>query len=97
MRRDLDPQWDWGLHVSALHTWKSKTVKYGLGVDFGHTVAKNVWLSIGYNIIGFHDADFSEARYTAQGPYIKFRIKADQDSLKDWLKKGLKRGVTGLR
>ncbi|MCZ6716236.1 MAG: OmpA family protein [Gammaproteobacteria bacterium] len=97
IRLDRDSQWDWGLHASALHSWQSKTVKYGLGADIGHTVAKNVWVSIGYNIIGFHDADFALARYTAQGPYIKFRIKADQDSLKEWLKEGLKRGVTGLR
>ncbi len=97
MRRDLDPQWDWGVHASALHTWKSKVVKYGLGADVGHRVAKNAWLSIGYNLIGFHDADFTEARYTAQGPYLKFRIKVDQDSLKEWLKQALKQGATGLR
>ena len=97
MRRDIDPQWDWGLHASVLHTWKSKVVKYGLGADIGHMVMKNAWLSIGYNIIGFHDADFTEARYTAQGPYLKFRIKLDQDSLKDWLKRGLKQSATGLR
>ena len=97
MRRDVDPEWDWGVHASALHTWKSKVVKYGLGADVGHRVAKNAWLSIGYNLIGFHDADFTEARYTAQGPYLKFRIKVDQDSLKEWLKQALKQGATGLR
>ena len=97
MRRDVDPEWDWGVQASALHTWKSKVVKYGLGADVGHRVAKNAWLSIGYNLIGFHDADFTEARYTAQGPYLKFRIKVDQDSLKEWLKQALKQGATGLR
>ena len=72
-------------------------MNYGLGAEIGHMVAKNAWLSIGYNIIGFHDADFTEARYTAQGPYLKFRIKLDQDSLKDWLKRGLRQSATGLR
>jgi hypothetical protein len=97
MRRDIDPEWDWGAHASALHTWKSKVIKYGFGVDVGHMIAKNAWLSIGYNFIGFHDSDFSAARYTAQGPFIKFRIKLDQDTLKDWLKQGLKQAATGLR
>ncbi|MCZ6559915.1 MAG: hypothetical protein O6931_03370, partial [Gammaproteobacteria bacterium] len=97
MRRDIDSEWDWGLHASALHSWESKVIKYGLGVDVGHMVAKNAWLSIGYNLVGFHDSDFSAARYTAQGPFIKFRIKLDQDSLKDWFKQGLKQAATGLR
>jgi hypothetical protein len=73
-----------------LHSWESRVLKYGLGADIGYTITKNAWLSVGYNVIGFHDSDFTQARYTAQGPYIKFRIKADQDSLKDWLKQGMK-------
>jgi hypothetical protein len=90
MRHDIDSQWDWGVHLSALHSWESRVLKYGLGADIGYTITKNAWLSVGYNVIGFHDSDFTQARYTAQGPYIKFRIKADQDSLKDWLKQGMK-------
>jgi hypothetical protein len=40
-------------------------------------------VSFGYNLTGFNDRDFSAARYTDQGPFIKLRIKADQDSFKD--------------
>jgi hypothetical protein len=60
-----------------------------VGVDLGMTVIDNVWISIGYNIAGFRDDDFEASRYLAQGPYVKFRMKADQDTFKDLI--GLRR------
>jgi hypothetical protein len=54
-----------------------------VGVDLGVTVARNVWVSIGYNFAGFRDDDFEASRYTAQGPFVKFRMKADQDTFRD--------------
>ena len=54
-----------------------------VGVDVGIALARNVWISVGYNLDGFRDDDFEASRYTAQGPYIKFRMKADQDTFKD--------------
>ncbi len=56
---------------------------YSAGIDVGTTFAKNVWISVGYNFAGFRDDDFSASRHTAQGPYLKIRIKADQDTFKD--------------
>ena len=46
-------------------------------------LARNVWIAVGYNFVGFHDEDFSRNRYTEQGPFIKLRIKADQDTFRD--------------
>ena len=54
-----------------------------VGFDVGMTLAKNVWISVGYNLRGYADRDFDANRYTAAGPYINFRIKADQDTFKD--------------
>ena len=51
-------------------------------------MARNVWLSVGYNFDGFEDSDFSAAGYTANGPYIRFRLKFDQDTadeIQSWL------------
>ena len=56
---------------------------YSTGFDVGTTFAKNIWISVGYNFAGFRDDDFSASRHTAQGPYLKIRIKADQDTFKD--------------
>jgi len=82
-RHGFGRRWDAGVNSSLYHAWDSGTVDYGLGIDVGYNVATNVWLTLGYNVTGFHDEDFALARYTAQGPYVRFSIKADQRTLKD--------------
>ena len=42
----------------------------------------NLWVTVGYNLAGFHDSDFSRAGYTAEGPYLQVAFKADQHMLK---------------
>ena len=44
-----------------------------------------MWVSVGYNVTGFEDRDFTGADYTAQGPYLKLRFKVDQESAKEFL------------
>jgi uncharacterized repeat protein (TIGR01451 family) len=83
LRRQLTRRFDLGLHGAALHSWESSLIDYSSGIDVGTTLAKNVWLSVGYNFAGFKDDDFSASRHTAQGPYLTIRIKADQDTFKD--------------
>ncbi|HWI40994.1 MAG TPA: hypothetical protein VNX25_05850, partial [Verrucomicrobiae bacterium] len=85
-RYDLTPKWDVGLRGSALHSWSTGTLSYGTGISLGHSFAPNTWISIGYNFTGFHDRDFSSAEYTAAGPFIKLRMKFDQNSVQDALK-----------
>ncbi len=41
----------------------------------------NTWVAVGYNVLGFDDADFSGAAYRSQGPYISLRVKFDQDTV----------------
>ena len=82
-RRDLNSRFDVGVHGTMLSSLQSHVSDGSVGVDLGITVAKNMWVSIGYNFAGFRDQDFEASRYTAQGPFIKFRIKADQDTFKD--------------
>ncbi len=83
LRRQLTRRFDLGLHAAVLHSWESDVLDYSTGFDVGTTFAKNVWISVGYNFAGFRDDDFSASRHTAQGPYLKIRIKADQDTFKD--------------
>ena len=59
---------------------KSDVLDFGWGIDVGVTILKNVWISAGYNFAGFRDDDFAGSNYTAQGPFVTFRIKADQDT-----------------
>ncbi len=83
LRRQLTRRFDLGVHAAALHSWESDVMDYSTGVDVGTTIAKNIWISVGYNFAGFRDDDFSASRHTAEGPYLKIRIKADQDTFKD--------------
>jgi len=59
----------------------ARSFAYSGGPSIGITPFENGWLSVGWNIIGFHDRDFAEARYTRNGPYLTMRVKFDQLSL----------------
>ena len=83
VRYDLTPAWDVGLQSSVLHSWDAGQMDYRHGVSLGYKLFKNAWVSLGYNFTGFEDEDFSAADYTAQGPFIKFRLKFDQQSVKE--------------
>ncbi len=85
-RYDLTKNWDIGLRSSVLHSWSTDAFDYSAGASVGYNVMKNAWVSLGYNLIGFEDADFSRANFTAEGPYVKFRVKFDQNSVRDALK-----------
>jgi hypothetical protein len=82
-RRELTPVLDLGGHATWLDSQAGGTSERSAGFDFGISAARNVWISIGYNVEGFRDDHFDAARYTAQGPYVRFRMKVDQDSFKD--------------
>ncbi len=51
------------------------------GPQVGFRPFNNGWLQLGWNLVGFRDRDFSEDRYTRDGPYVTARIKFDQTSL----------------
>jgi uncharacterized repeat protein (TIGR01451 family) len=82
LRRGMRRHLDVGINTSLYHSWRSNVVDYGIGVDVGYNFASKLWITLGYNIAGFHDGDFAEARYTAQGPFLRFALKADQQALK---------------
>lgn len=79
-RQDLGERWDIGLHAGMLHSWQGGTRAYQLGASVGFKLADNSWLSVGYNQLGFVDADFSGAEYRARGLYLNLRVKFDQDT-----------------
>ncbi|MEM9689186.1 MAG: OmpA family protein [Pseudomonadota bacterium] len=83
LRRSLNHRWDAGINASVLSSYESDVRDYSVGFDVGFNLATNLWLSLGYNVAGFSDDDLSRARYTAQGPYLRFAMKADQRLLKN--------------
>jgi len=89
-RYNINERWDVGLHGAIRHSWNSNQFDYSLGGDVGCLVMTNAWVSAGYNLVGFEDDDFSDANYTAEGPYVRMRMKFDQQSVKEaaaWLNK----------
>lgn len=84
-RRDLARRWDLGVHGNVLSSWNTSSHDFRTGLSVGHTPIENVWVSIGYNFTGFVDEDFTAADYTARGPFVKFRFKVDQASLRQYL------------
>lgn len=86
LRYDLTKRWDIGYRISMLHSWSIDQVDYGTSLSTGFNLGKNFWISVGYNLKGFKDRDFSRADFTCEGPFIKFRIKFDQMSARDAIK-----------
>lgn len=82
-RYDLNASWDIGLRQSLLHSWNGGEFSYSAGPSVGYHVVKNGWISLGYNFAGFSDRDFSAADFTAQGPFVRFRFKFDQNSVRE--------------
>ncbi|HET7655378.1 MAG TPA: hypothetical protein VFK18_00085, partial [Luteimonas sp.] len=80
-RFDLTPKIDVGLRASVLHSWSQDSFSWAFGPSLGFTPFTNAWVSVGYNLRGFNDRDFENAHHTAQGPYMVFRVKFDQQSL----------------
>jgi len=81
LRRDFGRRFDVGLHGTVLNSWESSVHDYSFGADLGITVLDNIRVAIGYNVQGFEDDDYAASRYTASGPYIQLRMKADQGLL----------------
>ncbi len=84
VRRDLLPAlaaWDLGAHAARLHSYSNHSSNWSAGVSVGYKLVTNAWVAVGYNFLGFSDADFSGANYRSKGAYVTLRMKVDQDSL----------------
>ncbi len=54
---------------------------YAAGPMIDLAIVKNSNISIGYNVSGYRDLDYQDARYTRGGPYVTLRLKFDQNTL----------------
>lgn len=71
---ELSEKWDMGLHGAKFFD-NSGSDQYTLGMEFGYMLRRDMWLSAGYNFVGFDDRDLSVENYTSQGPYLRMRFK----------------------
>ena len=77
---EFAPRWDIGF-VTSLLVGETDSRQYGVGLELGYLVTTNLWVSAGYNLFGYRDADLSGADYTAKGPYVRLRYKFDESAL----------------
>lgn len=77
--RDLARRWDVGAQAYAL--WGNGTEQHALGADVGYLIWKNLWLSVGYNAVGFSAPDLAGESYTQQGVYLHLNFKFDETLL----------------
>ena len=73
---DLSAQWDVG--IQALLWLDRRSRQQGLGLEFGNQLVKNLWLSAGYNVMGFSDRELAGAEPTQAGIYLRLRFKFDE-------------------
>ncbi|MEA3061621.1 MAG: hypothetical protein QOJ94_1402, partial [Sphingomonadales bacterium] len=81
VRFDLSDMVDIGLGASVRQGLGGRSFAWSAGPSLGVKPFDNGWISIGWNLVGFHDRDFEDARYTRSGPYVTMRFKFDQTTL----------------
>lgn len=81
LRLGLGSRFDLGLAGTLRANVNERTASYAIGPQIGFVPAKDVILSLGYNVTGFHDPDFAAARSTNKGPYVSLRLKFDETIL----------------
>lgn len=59
---------------------RDDTTSFSFGPNLGFTPTKGALLTVGYNVTGFRDEDFSSLRQTDKGVYASVRFKFDADS-----------------
>ncbi|HXX49381.1 MAG TPA: hypothetical protein VEN47_14210 [Myxococcota bacterium] len=85
LRRDLWGGFDIGARAALRHSWSGGTAQQLYSASIGYIVAKNLWVTAGYNFGGYKDSDFSKSDWTTQGPFVTFKYKFDQQTLKELL------------
>lgn len=79
---DISARWDIGLQAGTYWNDAADDLSYLLGAEVGFSPMTNLWLSLGYNFMGFEDADIIYDDTTQAGAYVKLRFKFDEDLFK---------------
>ncbi len=78
---DINERWDASIQTGLMWSNVSDGQRYLIGAEVGYLLAANLWVSGGYNFIGYRDDDLVDGNTTAQGVYMRLRFKFDEDLL----------------
>ena len=81
VRFGLGERFEIGGRGTVRATLRDRTTSFSFGPNLGFVPVDGALLTLGYNITGFRDEDFSAARQTDAGFYATARMKLDADSL----------------
>jgi uncharacterized repeat protein (TIGR01451 family) len=77
---DLNEKWDAGLQYYLENGSNDGTGRQqAYGMELGYLVAKNAWLSVGYNLRGISDPDLAGQDYVQRAFYLRLRMKFDEN------------------
>ncbi|MXP09118.1 isopeptide-forming domain-containing fimbrial protein [Pseudoblastomonas halimionae] len=79
-RIGLGERFEIGGRASVRSNLADGATDFSFGPEVGFSPVDNVLVSVGYNVKGFRDRDFSAARYTDDGVYAAVRMKLDADT-----------------
>jgi len=79
-RIGLGERFEVGATATVRANLTDDTTSFAFGPNVGFVPADGMLLTIGYNISGFRDEDFSAARNTDKGVYAAIRMKFDADT-----------------
>ena len=76
---DLNERWDVGAHFGVMWANQGAGQRYMLGAEVGYLMATNLWVSVGYNFMGYQDDELANTSSDGEGAYLRFRFKFDED------------------
>jgi hypothetical protein len=82
---EINEDWDIGATAQALFDRDTRGRQYAAGLEAGYQLQKNMWVSAGYNLLGFKERDLAGADATAKGAFVRMRMKFDENTLQGLL------------
>ena len=79
---DISERWDIGVQAGTYWNKQADDLSYLVGAEVGYSPMTNLWLSLGYNFMGFEDEDIAYYDTTIEGAYFRLRFKFDEDLFK---------------
>ena len=79
-RIGISDKFEIGASATVRTNLEDDVTSFSYGPTIGYVPVDGMLLTVGYNVEGFRDGDFSEARNTDKGVYAAVRFKFDTET-----------------
>jgi uncharacterized repeat protein (TIGR01451 family) len=80
---DLSKKFDIGVIASVLTNTGLSQRQNNFGAEIGYQLRPSLWISTGYNFLGFNEKDLPGGNDARKGVFARLRFKFDENVLKD--------------